>query len=117
MNEKWFLNDVSQIEKKFKTNAASGLSRKAARSAWHRLSRNVKPLFLRRKKSMAKMLGEVVAEFSLIILMLSALFATLFDEVYLGATVLVICAVSILLATVCYVRSQRSMERDRKSVV
>ena len=30
-NEKWFALDISQVEKKLKTNAASGLSRKAAR--------------------------------------------------------------------------------------
>ena len=32
MNEKWFAPDISQIEKKLKTNAASGLSLRAARS-------------------------------------------------------------------------------------
>ena len=46
-NEKWFLFDIPQIEKKLKTNAASGLSRKAARSRW---SRNSGSLLLEKRK-------------------------------------------------------------------
>ena len=111
MNEKWFALSVDEIEKKLKTNAASGLSRKAARSAWHSRAHSAKPLFLRRKKTVTKMLGETVADFSLIFLMLSAFFALLFDELYLGSVVLVICVLSLSLATLSYIRAQRTMEK------
>ena len=111
MNEKWFLNDVSQIEKKLKTNAASGLSRKAARSAFRAKSHVYGKLFTGKKKSISEMLKELLSDFALIMLLLCATLALLFDEIYLGATTLVLCLTSIIISFAFYYRSQRSMEQ------
>ncbi len=111
MNDKWFALSISQLEKKLKTNAASGLSRKAARSAWYRTSQGAEALFVRKNKRVGKMLGEVVADFALIILMLAAIFAVLFDERTMGFTVLAICFINISVAFFAYFRSQRTMEK------
>ena len=111
MNEKWFLLSIAEIEKKLKTNAASGLTRKAARSAWHRISRKNGSLFITQRKSFGKMLGEIFADFSLIMLLLAALFAILFDEGHIGWTVMVIALVSLIFSFVLYHNLQRSMEQ------
>lgn len=111
MNEKWFALSISDIEKKLKTNAATGLSRKAARSAWYKYFPNARTFFIRKRKSVGKMLGETVADFAVIILMLAALFAVFFDELATGVTVLAVCLFSTAVATVLYVRAQRTMEQ------
>ena len=111
MNEKWFLNDISQIEKKLKTNAASGLSRKAARSAFRAKSHVYGKLFLHPRKSIFIMLKELLSDFALILLLLCAVLALLFDELHLGATTLVLCLASIFISFIFYYRSQRSMEQ------
>ena len=111
MNEKWFEISIAEIEKKLKTNAASGLSRKAARSAWYRYAPKYGTLFTKKKKRAGKMLAEIVADFALIMLLMAALLAVLFDEAQLGSTVIVMSAVNILLSFVFYYRAQRSIER------
>ena len=111
MNEKWFLNDVSQIEKKLKTNAASGLSRKAARSAFRAKANTYGKLFLNKKKSVFEMLRELLSDFALILLLLCALMALLFDELYLGATTLIFCIDTLFVSFIFYYRSQRSLEQ------
>ena len=111
MNEKWFLLSVDQIEKKLKTNAASGLTRKAARSAWHRVGRKNGSLFITQSKGFGKMLGEIFADFSLIMMLLAALFAILFDEGHMGWTVMIIALVSLIFSFVLYHNLQRSMEQ------
>ena len=111
MNEKWFALSVSQTEKKLKTNAASGLSRKAARSAWYRTFQKSQTLFVRKNKKISKMIGEVFADFALIILLLAAVFAVLFAEHIMGVTVLVICLLNIIVAFAVYFQSQRTMEK------
>lgn len=114
MNEKWFAVSIAQIEKKLKTNAASGLSRKAARSAWYRQPPRARTLFVERKKSVGRMLGEILAEPALIILLLAAVFALIFSERELGITVTAICVVNIAAAFACYFISQRTMEQMNK---
>ncbi len=111
MNEKWFLLSVSEIEKKLKTNAASGLTRKAARSAWYRVGRKSGALFITQRKSFGKMLGEIFADFSLIMLLLAALFAILFDEGHMGWTVMIIALISLIFSFAVYHHLQRSMEQ------
>ena len=111
MNEKWFLNDISQIEKRLKTNAASGLSRKAARSAFRTRAHAYGKLFLNKKKSVFEMLRELLSDFALILLLLCAVMALLFDEFYLGATTLIFCIDTLFVSFVFYYRSQRSLEQ------
>ena len=76
-NEKWFALDISQVEKKLKTNAASGLSRKAARS---RRDPSVGSVFYAYAKSPLRMLGEMLADFALILLLLTASVSLFFEE-------------------------------------
>ena len=111
MNEKWFEISIAEIEKKLKTNAASGLSRKAARSAWYRYAPKYGTLFTKKKKRAGKMLAEIMADFALIMLLMVALLAVLFDEAQMGSTVIVMAAVNVILSFVFYYRAQRSLER------
>ena len=111
MNEKWFALSIGEIEKKLKTNAASGLSRKAARSAWYRMGTKAGSLFIRKHKSIGKMWGEILSDFALVILLLAAIFAVLFDDKSMGATVLAISALSLAVSFAFYYHAQRTMEQ------
>ena len=111
MNEKWFALSIGEIEKKLKTNAASGLSRKAARSAWYRTGTKAGSLFIRKHKSIGKMWGEIFSDFALVILLLAAIFAVLFDDKSMGATVLTISALSLAVSFAFYYHAQRTMEQ------
>ena len=111
MNEKWFFLSIAEIEKKLKTNAASGLSRKAARSAWYRTFPKAGSLFVRKNKNAYKMLTEVISDFSLVFLLIAALFALLFAEHEIGITVLSICLFNVAITFIIYLRSQRAMEK------
>ncbi len=114
MNEKWFSLSVAECEQKLKTNAASGLSRKAARSAWYREERITHAfhvLFVRKQKNAGKMLCEIFADFALVLLLCLALLSVFFGERTVGYTVLGICIVSLCVSFACYYRAQRSMEQ------
>lgn len=109
MNEKWFALDIAQVEKKLKTNAASGLSRKAARS---RENANAGHLFYVPRKPIWKLILNIFSDFSLIILLLGAIFSLFFetDAVMRGITVLVLAGISLVVCLIFYLRSQRMME-------
>jgi len=109
MNEKWFLLGIADIEKKLKTNAASGLTRRAARS---RGNRGAGHLFYLPKKSVWKLCVEILSDFSLIILLLGAIFSLFFeiDEYLRGLTVLIISILALGFCAVMYFRSQRTVE-------
>lgn len=111
MNEKWFHLSIPEIEKKLKTNAAAGLTRKAARSAWYRSFQKSQPLFIRKNKSAGKMLAEVLSDFALVMLLIAAFFALLFAEREMGITVLAICIINIFVTFAFYLKSQRTMEK------
>ncbi len=105
MNEKWFLLGIDQIEKKLKTNAASGLSRKAARS---RVNRNSGSVFCIAQKPLWRILADIVSDFALIILLLTAFFALFFEEYRSVLAVLVILVGNIFAAwLICY-RSEKT---------
>ena len=109
MNEKWFVLSISDIEKKLKTNAASGLSRKAARS---RGNKGAGHLFYLPRRSVLRMLLDILSDFSLVILLLGAVFSLFFEiEEYLrGITVLGIALGALIFCGIMYYRSQRTME-------
>ncbi len=107
MNEKWFNLSLDEIEKKLKTNAATGLSRKAARS---RAQKNVGALFLLPTKSPLRIFGEIFADFSLILLLLAAGISLFFDEILNGITVLVLLLGYLAVLGILSYRSQRTME-------
>ena len=111
MNEKWFLLTIDQIEKKLKTNAASGLSRKAARSACHRVRSKAGSLFFRTEKSLIGMVAEILSDFSLVILLICAALAIFLSETILGATVLGICLINLVVSLIYYRNAHRTMEK------
>ncbi len=114
MNEKWFSLSITEIEKKLKTNAASGITRKAARSAWykeHRQSPASHRLFIRKRKPVGKMIREVFSDFALVILLLASVFAILFDDRAIGMVVMTVAILSIAISFAFYLRSQRTMEQ------
>ena len=111
MNEKWFLLSIAQIEKKLKTNAALGLSRKAARSAWRFYYQRSGNLFVRKNKSVGKMITEILSDFSLILLLILSALALVFEEHSIGVTVFGIVVLNIAISTFYYYHSQRSIEQ------
>ncbi len=106
-NEHWFALDVAQVEKKLKTNAASGLSPKAARSRWNHSSGS---FLLPNTKSPLRMLGELLSDFSLILLLLCAVFALFFEDFQNGISVLVISTLYVAVSFLLYYRTQRTLE-------
>ncbi len=114
MNEKWFSLSVAECEQKLKTNAATGLSRRAARSAWYR-EEHINPLahvlFVHKRKSIGKIIGEVLADFALVMLLCLALISILFEEQTMGYTILAICLISLGTSCGFYYLAQRSMEK------
>ena len=74
MNEKWFLLPIGEIEKKLKTNAASGLTIKAARS---RASKD-SSFFKIRKKNIGMLIVDLFVDFFLLLLTLISFFFTVF---------------------------------------
>ncbi len=107
MNEKWFALDVSSVEKKLKTNAARGLSPKAARS---RYKKRGTPFYIPQKKSFWVMLGEILADFSLILLLICSIMALCFSEYTTGITLTVIILLNIAAALLLSYKSGRLFE-------
>ena len=97
MSKKWHTLSTTQIENKLKTNAATGLSRKAARS---RSAKSGEGLYYVQKKSILKMLLEVLSDFAWVLMLLTAISFLFFDEIKAGAVVLFFC--TIFLAFPCY---------------
>ena len=107
MNEKWFSYDVSSVEKKLKTNAASGLSPKAARS---RYKKENSSFYIKPRKKLSSMILEVVADFSLILLMICSVIALCFTEYLTGITLTAIILLNLAACVFLYFRSQRMFE-------
>jgi len=108
MNEKWFSLTIEEIEKKLRTNAASGLSPKAARS---RCNRKEAPFFTVKKKSWNKLLLDIVRDFILIMLVLVATFSLFFEgDHIIGSAALTICVVNIALCFFVYYIDRRGVE-------
>ena len=110
MNEKWFLMSVEQIEKKLKTNAASGLPLAAALS---RAERNKKedPFFTVKKTRMDKMLLDLFSDIFLVLLTLLALFSLFFEgDAVIGSGILLLIAVNIGVSFFIYYRDKRTVE-------
>ena len=112
MNEKWFALSLSEIEKKLKTNAASGLSRKAARSRW---SSEFGSVFYVPVRSPLSYLGEIVGDFALIMLLIMSFLALCFDESDTGIVSTAVIVINLLVAFISYYRSEflcDSLERS-----
>ena len=107
MNEKWFALDVSSVEKKLKTNAASGLTPKAARS---RYKKGGESFYITEKKSLISMLGEIISDFSLILLIICSVMALCFTEYTTGITLTAIIILNIAAALLLTYKSGRLFE-------
>ena len=107
MSERWYSADISEIEKKLKTNAASGLSVKSARA---RAKREGQRFFITPKKPLGSMALNMLSDFALVLLIISAAVALCFDEVIIGVGIGIAVAVNLLATTVIYIRSQRLFE-------
>ena len=103
MNEKWFALSLSEIEKKLKTNAATGLSRKAARS---RASLRHGTVFSLPVVSPLSYLFEMMADFAYIMLMVMCVLAICFGESETGIVLTFAVVVNLLAAYVIYYKSQ-----------
>ncbi len=111
MNEKWFSLSLGEVEKKLKTNAATGLSRKAARSALNYYSQRTGALYIKRKRSVGLMLAQIFSDFALIMLLIAAFLCLFFEENSMGVSVLVVSTLSVTVSFIYYYRSQRYLEK------
>ena len=110
MNEKWFDLSVEEIEKKLKTNAASGLSPKAARSRAG-MHKKDEPFFTVKKRRGDKLLLELFSDIFLVLLTLLAIFSLFFEgDAVIGSAILVTIAVNLLWSFFLYYRDRRSLE-------
>ena len=103
MNEKWFLLSIAEIEKKLKTNAASGLSRKAARS---RCSNKYGAVFSVPVRSPLSYLGELMGDFAYVMLLIMSFLAICFSENETGIVSAVCIVINLVAAYVTYYKSQ-----------
>lgn len=110
MNEKWFLMSVEQIEKKLKTNAASGLSPKAARSRANAHKKDA-PFFTVRKRRVDRLLLDIFSDIFLVLLVLLSVFSLFFEgDVIIGSAILAVVAVNAVVSFLIYFRDKRSLE-------
>ena len=107
MNEKWFLYNVSDVEKKLKTNAASGLSPKAARS---RMRKSNSTYFIKSNKRISTLIGEIMADFALVLLIIASVVALCFTEYTTGVTITLIVLVNLAACVFLSLRAQRMFE-------
>lgn len=107
MNEKWFSLPIDEIEKKLKTNAASGLSLKAARA---RVSKD-EPFFKIRKKGIGMLIVDLFTDFFLLLLTLVSFFSLFFaGERIVGGVVLIFILLELALVFLIHFRDKRSAE-------
>ena len=110
MNEKWFAMSIEQVENKLKTNAASGLSLKAARSRAD-LHKKDTPFFTVRKKRIDTILLEIFSDIFLVLLTLLATLSLFFEgDIVIGSAILVLIAVNVGISFFIYFRDRRTLE-------
>ena len=108
MNEKWFTMSVEQIEKKLKTNAASGLSAKAARS---RCTNKEKTFFTVKKKRVDKLLLDLLSDFFLILLIFVSVFSLFFEgDMTIGLGMLILVVINLGISFFIYFRDRRTLD-------
>lgn len=108
MNEKWFSLSIEEIEKKLKTNAAQGLTRRAARS---RYSKRGAGLFAFEKRSYLSLIGEMLLDFSLIVFLILSLSAIFFEEYVTGIVTSILTLMSLAVAIVIWHKSESFCDR------
>ena len=107
MNEKWFSMPIDEVEKKLKTNAASGLSLKAASA---RTSKE-EPFFRVRKRGIGMLIVDLFADFFLLLLTLVSFFALFFEgDRIIGSAVLVLIFLELIFVFLLHFRDKRNVE-------
>ncbi len=108
MNEKWFSLEISEIEQKLKTNAALGLSRKAARSRLKKDGKNT--FFFLREKSIAECIRRVLFDPMLLLMIAVDIIAAVFGSVATAITCGAIIFINVITAIFTYIKSCRVAE-------
>ena len=110
MNEKWFFMSIEEIEKKLKTNAATGLSLAAARSRAN-LNKKDDPFFTVKKKRIDKLLLDLFSDIFLVLLTLLAILSLFFEgDAVIGGGILLLIAANIGLSFFIHYRDKRAVE-------
>ncbi len=108
MNEKWSSLTIEDIEKKLRTNAATGLSPKAARS---RCDRKEQPFFTVKRRRWDMLLLDLFRDFFLVMLVMVAFFSLFFEGDYvIGCAMLLLIVVNIAFSFLIYYRDRRALE-------
>ncbi len=108
MKEKWYSINIEDAEKILKTNAASGLSRKAARSRVAKSGGN--SFFFVGTKSIFSCLWSVISDPMLLLLIGIDIIAAVFGERAVAASAGILIFINILVTFIAYLRSQRIIE-------
>ncbi len=108
MNEKWFALTIEEIEKKLRTNAATGLSPKAARS---RCNPKEPPFFKIKRRRCDKLFIDLLRDFFLVMLVLVAFFSLFFEGDYvIGSAMLILIVINLGMSFWIYFRERRTTE-------
>ncbi len=108
MNGKWYSIGIEEAEKILKTNAASGLTRRAARSRAARSGGN--SFFFVGTKSLISCFWSVISDPMLLLLIGIDIIAAVFGEKSVAISAGVLILINILVTFVAYLRSQRIIE-------
>ena len=108
MNGKWYSLGIQDVEKILKTNAASGLTRKAARSRARKTGGN--SFFFVGTKSISSCFLSVVSDPLLLLLIGVDVIAALFGETAVALSAAVLIFINVSLTFTAYFRSQRIIE-------
>lgn len=108
MNGKWYSLGINDVEKILKTNAASGLTRKAARSRARKSGGN--SFFFVGTKSISSCFLSVISDPLLLLLIGVDVIAALFGETAVALSAAVLIFINVSLTFIAYFRSQRIIE-------
>lgn len=108
MNHKWYSLSLNEIEKILGTNAASGLSRKAARSRV--LKNGGNDFFYVESRALISCIRSVFADPMLLLLIGVDIFAAIFGAVSIAVTAGILIFVNIFVSFFSYYRAQRIIE-------
>ena len=108
MKEQWSKLSIRQIEEKLKTNAASGLSRKAARS---RVNKNAGDVFITPHKSPLRIFGDLISDFSWLLLFFCAIISLFFDNYGSGFVVVALLFGNLIVSFLFHYNSVRTTEQ------
>lgn len=112
MNEKWFAMPIAEIEKKLKTNAACGLSLKAARSRCAKAKKEKEaPFFSVKRRRWDMLLLDLLSDFFLVMLILVSVFSLFFEGDYvIGLGMLLLICVNLGVSFFLYFKQRRGMD-------